>query len=124
MSPSPAIGTATLVVETEHLASHIGSGDVPVLATPWLLALCERATMDAAADALVADDTSVGVRVELEHLAPSRPGAQVVATATVDGDDGRYLDFIVEARQGDTIVGRGTIRRARVKRARFIAGLS
>jgi predicted thioesterase len=115
-------GTATLVVATEHLADHIGSGDVPVLATPWLVALCERATVDAAAASLESTDTSIGVRVELEHIAPSRPGAEVVATATIDRDDGRYLDFIVEAREGDRVVGRGKIRRARVDRARFIGG--
>ena len=124
MSPSPPIGTAALVVEPEHLAPHIGSGDVPVLATPWLLALCERATVDAVAGMLGATETSVGVRVELEHLASSRPGAEVVATATVAGNDGRHLDFIVEAREGDLVVGRGTIRRARVNRARFIEGRS
>ena len=100
------------------------SGDVPVLATPWLVALCERATVAATANMLDTTDTSVGVRIELDHLTASFPGAEVVAVATFDHDDGRYLDFLVEAREGERIVGRGKIRRARVDRARFLGDIS
>jgi fluoroacetyl-CoA thioesterase len=122
MSPSVPTGSATLIVGDEHLASHIGSGDVPVLATPWLVALCERATVLATADMLDTTDTSVGIRIEFDHLAPSHPGAEVVATATFDGGDERHLEFLVEAREGERIIGRGRIRRATVDRARFLGG--
>ena len=114
-------GTASLVVEEKHTAIAIGSGDVPVLATPWLIALCERATVAVVTDMLAPDETTVGVHIDIEHLAPTAPGATVTATAEIQtADDTRFI-CSVTAYQGTNLIGRGTIIRTRVNRQRFLA---
>ena len=114
-------GTASLIVGDEHTAIAIGSGDVPVLATPWLVALCERATVAAVAGMLGPEETTVGVHIDIEHLAATAPGATVTATAeTQTADDSRFI-CAVAAYQGTNLIGRGTIIRTRVNRQRFLA---
>lgn len=110
-----------LTVTAADTAPVAASGDVPVLATPRLLALCEEATVAAVAPFLDEGETTVGSRVDLEHLAPSAPGALVEATAVLEKVEGPQLTFAVVARQGDRIVGRGTIYRVAVDRRRFLA---
>jgi predicted thioesterase len=114
-----AVGHASLVVTEADTAAALGSGDVPVLGTPRLLALCEEATVAAVGALLQADQTSVGTRVELEHLRPSAPGAEVTATATLEAVTGKRLRFTVEAVEDGQVVGRGTVERAVVARDRF-----
>jgi fluoroacetyl-CoA thioesterase len=116
-----ASASASLIVTAADTAAALRSGDLPVLATPRLLALCEEAAVTALAPCLDEGETTVGGRVELEHLAPSAPGALVEATAVLAGVDGRRLTLAVTARQGETVVGRGTIHRVVVDRRRFLA---
>lgn len=110
-------------VTSDDTAAAMGSGDVAVLGTPRLLAWCEAATCSAIAGSLSADQTSVGTRVSLEHLAASFVGERVVVTATVEYADGRLLRFEVVAGQGDggKVVGHGQVTRVVVDRARFLA---
>lgn len=112
--------TVTLVVTPADLAPALGSGDVPVLATPRLAALCEQATVAAAAVSLAEGETTVGVRLELDHLAPSLPGARLAATAVLEEVAGRRLTFAVTAREGRRLVARGRVIRVVVDRARFL----
>lgn len=114
-------GRAHLTVTDANTAAALGSGDVPVLGTPAVLALIEQAACDALRGALPGGATSVGSWVELEHLAPSRIGAEVTATASLDAVDGRRLSFTCEARDGDALVARASHRRVVVTRARFDA---
>src|SRR5215468_6940313 len=93
-----------LVVGEADTAIALGSGDVPVLGTPRVLALAEAATVAAAAGVLPAGATSVGTRVELEHLAATPVGATVVAEAVLSTADGRRLEFAVTVREGDVVV--------------------
>ncbi|MFI6176158.1 thioesterase family protein [Nonomuraea sp. NPDC051191] len=126
MTLSPGLRSQLLtMVERSDTAEKFGSGDVPVLATPRLLALAERATVEAVRPHLAEGETSVGTRVELEHLAASPLGAHVELTAELTEVDGRRLVFTFEARdlQG-TVVGRGTVERVVVDRARFLARVS
>ena len=116
-------GTASLVVGEEHTAIAVGSGDVPVLATPWLVALCERASVATANHVLGPEETSVGVHVNIEHIAASVPGATIEATAEILTADGTRLVFSVTAHEGTRLVGCGTIVRVRVHRDRFTKGL-
>ena len=116
-----ASASASLTVTPADTALALRSGDVVVLATPRLLALCEEATVLAVAPLLEEDETTVGSRVELEHLAPSAPGDRVQATAVLEKVEGRRLILTVVARRGETIVGRGTICRVVVDRRRFPA---
>lgn len=112
-------GTATLTVSDSDLATALGSGDVPVLATPAVLALCEAATVAAVGDHLEPSQTTVGAHIELDHVAPSRTGALISAHAEVTAVDRSRVTFRVEAREGDDLIARGTVVRYVVDRARF-----
>ncbi|GAA3130846.1 thioesterase [Streptosporangium carneum] len=111
------------MVEREDTAVRVGSGDVPVLATPRLLALVERATVQAVGDDLDPGQTSVGTKVALEHLAASPVGAHVEITAELVEVEGRRLLFAFTARDRETVVATGTVERVVVDRERFLAGL-
>ena len=120
-SQTPA--TASLTVGDEDTAIAVGSGDVAVLATPCLVAVCEQATVVAVTDMLGSGETSVGIRVDIEHLAASAVGATVIATAEIRSVDGNSVTCGVEAHEGSKLVGRGTVVRLRVERDRFMSRL-
>lgn len=125
MTLAPGLRSQLLImVEVEDTAQKIGSGDVPVLATPRLLALAEMATVQALRPHLAAGQTSVGTRVELEHLAASPLGTHIDISTELVEVDGRRLVFTFLARDRNTIVGRGTIERTVVDRERFLAKLA
>ena len=107
------------VVGEADTARALGSGDVAVLGTPRALALAEAATVAAVGDLLGPDRTSVGTRIELDHLAPSQVGAAVRAEATLVEVAGRRLTFEVSVRQDGRVVARGRVVRAVVDRASF-----
>jgi fluoroacetyl-CoA thioesterase len=108
-------------VADQDTAVALGSGDVPVLATPRVLALAERATVAAVAGAIGPGATTVGVRVELEHLAASVVGAAVRVSAELERVDGRVLEFAVELRDGARLAARGRVTRVLVDRDAFLA---
>ncbi len=112
-------------VTEQDTAAALGSGSLPVLATPRLLAWCEAATCAAIEDALREGETSVGTRVSLEHLAASPVGAELEVTATSAYVDGRLHRFTVAARHtGDgRLVGSGEVTRVVVDAARFLSRL-
>ena len=108
-------------VDDSDTAIAYGSGDVPVLATPRLVALCEEATVAAVAESLDASTTSVGTRVEIDHVAASRVGDTVTATAELVEVEGRRLMFDVSVvDSGGELLARGRIYRVLVDRARFL----
>ncbi|MEW2358139.1 hotdog domain-containing protein [Spirillospora sp. NPDC029432] len=118
------LGEVELVVGPEDTAERVGSGDLPVLGTPRLLAVMEEATVRAVQGRLGDGRTSVGTRVELEHLAASPVGARVAVVAELAEVAGRRLVFGVRATDQDgTEVGRGRVERAVVDRERFMARL-
>lgn len=122
----PTVGTrgeARRTVTAADTAETLGSGDVPVLGTPAVLALVEEAACAAVAGALDEGRTSVGTWVELEHLAPSAVGAAVVATAELTSADEKVLGFMCEVRDGDRVVARAQHRRTIVDRTRFLGRL-
>jgi predicted thioesterase len=108
-------------VSQSDTAQSLGSGDVPVLGTPRLLALAEAATVAALAGHLEADRTTVGTEVRLEHLRPSRVGTRLVIRADLVARSGRLLRFAITATDATgTLLGRGEVVRAIVRRARFL----
>ncbi|GLW65894.1 hypothetical protein Arub01_41380 [Actinomadura rubrobrunea] len=114
-----------VTVGRDDTAERVGSGDVPVLATPRLLALAEAATVRAVAGRLGEGRTSVGTRVELNHRAASPVGARVTVTAELTAVDGRRLSFAVSATDDrGTVVGDGIVERVVVDRARFLDGVA
>ncbi|MEV6348653.1 hotdog domain-containing protein [Actinoplanes sp. NPDC051851] len=110
-----------LLVTDADTAQSIGSGDVPVLATPRLLALAEAATVAATARQIPGGITTVGTRVELEHRAPTPVGRRVIAHATLAKVDGRKLFFDIEVHDGDELAATVRVERTLLDRQRFIA---
>ena len=112
--------TFRYIVTDSDTAVAVGSGELPVLATPRVLALAERATVAAAAGALEAGATTVGARVELDHLAPSPVGADLEVTAVLERVAGRRLQFAVRLRDGGRLVASGLITRVVVDTDAFL----
>ena len=112
-------GQAETIVTESDTAIALRSGDVNVLGTPRLIALCEEATIDAVAGVLEAGETTVGARVQLDHVAPSHIGDTIVATASLETIEGTRLIFSVHASDGTREVGRGVIVRFVVDREGF-----
>lgn len=113
-------GSATLVVEQTDTATALKSGDVDVLGTPRLIALCEEATMTALAGAIDASHSSIGMRIRVDHLQPTPVGASVTADAVLDKIDGRRLTFTVSVSDSGGLVAAGKITRAIVDRSTFL----
>jgi fluoroacetyl-CoA thioesterase len=111
-----------LVVGAGDTAVALGSGDVHVLGTPRVLALAEEATVAAIAAELDPDSTSVGVRVELDHVRPVFPGVRVGASAVLREVVGRRLVFDIAIVGEDGEVARAVIERAVVHRPGFPGG--
>jgi fluoroacetyl-CoA thioesterase len=122
--PLGASAKVPLTVGSGDTALALGSGDLPVVATPRLVALCEEATVAAAAPHLDPSATSVGVEVRLEHLAPSRVGVEIVAEAELVEADGRRLGFRVRVTEAGVEVARGAVTRMLVDRRRFLERLA
>jgi predicted thioesterase len=121
MALAPGLEAAFRYTVTEaDTAVAAGSGEVPVLATPRVLALAERATVDAVAGVLEAGATTVGTQVELDHLAPSPVGAEVEVRAVLERVEGRRLRFAVRLDDADRPVARGLITRVVVDAAAFV----
>ncbi|WP_240942406.1 thioesterase family protein [Planosporangium thailandense] len=115
-----AASRVQLTVTDADTAQAVGSGDVPVLGTPRVLALVEAATVGATANRLPPGATTVGIRVELDHRAPTPVGRTVVAEARLAKADGRRLTFEVIVRDGDAVVADGRVERILVDRHRFV----
>lgn len=111
--------SVSLIVTDRDTAVAMGSGDVDVLATPRVVALVEGAACAVLAGHLDPGTTSVGVRVELDHLRPTRVGATVTAKAVLTAVDGRKLDFSVSVHEGQDEVARGVHRRVIASRDAF-----
>jgi predicted thioesterase len=109
-----------LTVGDADTAVAMGSGDVPVLATPRLVALVEEASLKALGERLGPDKTSVGYEVQLAHLSPTPVGAEVTAEATLEGIEGRRLTFRVSVTDARGLVAAGRVTRVVVLRDRFI----
>jgi predicted thioesterase len=115
------LGEVQRVVEPRMLASALGSGNLDVLATPALVALMEEASCAALSGHLPAGQTSVGVRLDVAHLAATPPGVLVRARAELMEVDGRRLVFRVEAFDVVDKIGEGTHERSVVDPQRLLA---
>jgi fluoroacetyl-CoA thioesterase len=130
MSQVPSAEAALHFAVTDaDTAVAVGSGSLPVLATPRLLAWCEAATCAAIDPALAPGETSLGTRVQLEHLAPSAVGQEVEVTARLAYADGRLRRFSVAARNvgpdgPGKLVGSGEVTRVVVDSERFLARIT
>lgn len=119
-----ATAEVTWSVDESDTAIAQQSGNVPVLATPRLVAICEAAAVAAIASELVEGETTVGSHIAIDHLAPSPVGAEITARAELIEIKGRKLVFEVTATEGEKIIGQGIHHRARVDKSRFLASLT
>ena len=126
--------TSELTVTDAMTAIAVGSGDMPVLATPMMMALMENAAMLAVKDELPDGFTTVGGYIESSHLKPSKIGDVVKATAEVTKVDGKNIEFKVSAYSGErqqvgdgmsgmTLLGEGTHLRFIVDKIKFMSRL-
>jgi fluoroacetyl-CoA thioesterase len=120
------VSTLSFTVTEDDTALAVGSGSLPVLGTPRLLAWCEAATCAELEAALADGETSVGTRVQLEHLAASPVGAEVEVTAATAYVDGRLHRFTVAARHlsDGKVVASGEVTRVVVDAERFLSRIS
>lgn len=112
--------TSTMEVTNEKTAAVVGSGDMPVLATPMMIALMENAAMLAVAPYLNEGDSTVGGHISTSHLAPTALGKTITAKATLIKIEGRKLHFEVEAYEGEKLLGKGTHLRFVINKEKFL----
>ncbi len=113
-------GSVEAKVGDADTALALGSGDVPVLGTPRVIALCEEAAVRAVAGQLPAGSTTVGTRVEVTHMQPTKVGDVVTAEATLKRVEGRRLTFTVAVNDPCGLVAAGKVTRVVVERDRFL----
>ena len=113
-------GSADIVVGPEHTAPFVGSGRIAVLATPVMINLIEAAALAAVEHLLPAGHQSLGIKLEVSHIAATPVGLRVTATAEVLQVEGRTVTFRVEAHDEFEPIGGGTHQRVVVSVERFI----
>ena len=118
MKSRPRIGTTgelTFVVGAEHVIDFASDGMPAVLSTPRLIGLIERTAREALYPFLEPNERTVGMEIDLRHLAPTPPGASVTCLARVIAAEGTAVTFHVEARDEHEIIARGVHKRAVVR---------
>lgn len=112
-------GFASLKVDDEHTAYHVGSGSENVLATPVMIALMEAAAVDCVEHHLEAGETSLGIHVSVDHKNPTPLGHSIKATAELIEIEGRRLKFSVMVEDHHRMVGSGVHHRSVVQTQEF-----
>jgi fluoroacetyl-CoA thioesterase len=113
------IGTAELIVRPEHTAPFVGSGRIAVLATPVMINVIEAAALAAVEHLLPAGHQSLGIHLDVSHVAATPVGLRITASAEVLQAEGRTITFRVQARDDFESIGAGTHQRVVVSVARF-----
>jgi fluoroacetyl-CoA thioesterase len=121
MRPVPvgAKGTFSKTVETTDLASRLDPSLADVMSTPTMIGMMELAAMNALEPYYEPGEGSVGMAIEVQHVAATPPGHRVRAEAEVTKSEGRRLEFRVRAFDETEEVGSGSHRRAVIDRAKF-----
>ena len=114
-----ANGVAELIVGPEHTAPHVGSGKIAVLATPVMVNLMEAAALAAVEAHLPRGYQTLGIRLDVSHVAATPVGMRVRARAELTQIDGRTLSFRVVAEDEVEIIGEGSHKRVVVNVERF-----
>ncbi|MSO86297.1 MAG: thioesterase [Acidimicrobiia bacterium] len=121
MPLSPGLhGRATLLVTAADTALALKSGAVDVLGTPRVVALAEEAAVASLAEQLAPGQTTVSMRVQIDHLAPINVGSSVTAEATLANVEGRRLTFTVAVSDHCGLVAAGKVTRVVVETVHFL----
>lgn len=116
--------TSTCEVNENNTAEKMGSGDMPVFATPAMIALMENAAMLAAMEIVPKGKTTVGGFISASHLKPSKIGETVSATATLVKSEGKKLTFEIEAVDSkNALIGKSEHIRFIVDREKFLSSM-
>lgn len=113
-------GIAETCVEREDTAAEVGSGSLLVYATPCMVALMEGAACEAIAQAIPEDQTTVGISLNIEHIAATPVGMDVRAEAEVTAVEGKIITFELHAFDETGEIGKGTHKRCIVNSQRFL----
>ncbi len=127
MKARPSIGTVgelTFTVGPEHLIDFATDGMPAVLSTPRLIGLIERTARESMYPFLEAEERTVGIEIEIRHLAPTPPGANVTCITRVIQVEDRQLTFQVEARDAHEVIARGLHKRAVIRVGSFARRLA
>jgi fluoroacetyl-CoA thioesterase len=118
--PVGAAGSFSLVVMPDHLASRFKDTTLPaVLATPVMIMVMENAALNAIKPYLDSDESALGTRVDVRHLAATPAGRRVTGEARVTAVDGRRVEFSIRATDGNEEIGVGTHERMVIQLAKF-----
>lgn len=112
-------GEKTFIVEQRHTAAHLGSGGVPVFATPMMILAMEEAAVDAVDRLLEPGQATVGYHLDVKHIAATPMGMRITARAELLAVDGKMLTFRVEAYDEREKIGEGSHTRAIIQLDRF-----
>jgi predicted thioesterase len=114
-------GRAETVVNETNTAAAMGSGLVPVFATPAMVALMEQAAASSLTPFLPEGQGSVGVHLDISHESATPPGVKVWAESEVTAVDGKQITFAVTAYDEAGLIGQGTHKRVCITVDRFLA---
>jgi predicted thioesterase len=123
MKSTPKVGTVheiSFVVEQKHVVEFAGDGGMPaVLSTPNLIGILERTARQSLVPFQDDTERSVGIEIELRHLAPTPIGKTVICATRIIHAEGREVAFHVEARDDKEVIARGSHRRHVIRVERF-----
>ena len=114
-----AVGTQSILTEAKHAVEFAGNGMPAVLSTPNLIGFLERTARETIAPCLDADERSVGIEIEIRHLAPTPIGQTVQCSARIITVDDRKVTFQIEARDQHELIARGLHKRAIIRTESF-----
>jgi predicted thioesterase len=118
-APIGHVGQLQIVVGNEHVIDFAEAGMPPVFSTPKMIGLIERTARHSLHEFLETNERTVGVEIDLQHLAPAAPGAAVTLTTRVIASEGPFVTFAVEARDDQELLARGIHKRAIIDVASF-----
>ncbi len=108
------------IVEEQHTAKHIGSGDVEVLSTPSMILFMENTALHCVQKYLPPEYTTVGIAVNVKHLNPVPRGEKVLVEAKIDKIEGRKITFSIKVTWKNLVIGEGKHDRYVVNRKKFM----
>src|SRR6266498_220364 len=117
--PTGTVGELRFVVSAEHVIDFATDGMPAVLSTPRLIGLIERTARESLYPFLDPDERTVGMEIELRHLAPTPLGASVTCATRVIQAEGAQISFQIEARDGHELIARGLHKRAVIRLGSF-----
>ncbi len=117
-------GQQSELVTNDKTAAEMGSGTLPVYATPAMIALMEKTAMLSVAAELAEGEATVGTRLEISHLAACGLGSEIRCESVLEEIDRKRLVFSVEAYWGETLIGKGIHERFIINTEKFMSKIN